>query len=96
LPDASVKLLIYLPNGVDTITNPDFIDLVKTSEVGQNSIYSGEYIFYEEDTIYSVDGFAYFSVYTDILQQFSLPLQIDELPTTYQEFLPPVTEIELF
>lgn len=96
LPDASVKLLIYLPNGEDTVTAPDFIDLVKISEAGQNSIYHGEYVFYEEDTIYSVDGFAYFAVYTDIIQQVSLPLQLDELPTTYTEFESPTTEIDLF
>jgi hypothetical protein len=96
LPDASVKLLIYLPNGEDTVTAPDFIDLVKISEAGQNSTYHGEYVFYEEDTIYTVDGFAYFAVYTDIIQQVSLPLQLDELPTTYTEFESPTTEIDLF
>lgn len=96
LPDASVKLLIYLPNGEDTVTAPDFIDLVKISEAGQNSIYHGEYVFYEEDTIYSVDGFAYFAVYTDIIQQVSLPMQLDELPTTYTEFTSASSETDLF
>lgn len=96
LPDASVKLLIYLPNGQDTVTDPDYVDLVKISGLGVNSVYHGEYIFYEEDTVYSVDGFAYFAVYTDIIQQFSLPLQLDELPNTYTEFETPSTEIELF
>ena len=66
------------------------------SEAGQNSTYHGEYVFYEEDTIYTVDGFAYFAVYTDIIQQVSLPLQLDELPTTYTEFESPTTEIDLF
>ncbi len=96
LPDASVKLLIYLPNGVDTVTDPDYIDLVKISEAGENSVFHGEYVFYEEDTVYSVDGFGYFAIYTDVIQQVSLPIQIDELPTTYQLFAPPNTEIELF
>jgi hypothetical protein len=96
LPDASVKLLIYLPNGEDTVAAPDFINLVKISDSGQNSVYHGEYVFYEEDTVYSVDGFAYFAVYTDIIQQVSLPLQLDELDTTYEEFASPTTEIDLF
>lgn len=96
LPESSVKLLIYLPNGTDTVTDPDYVDLVKISDAGQNSVYHGEYVFYVEDTVYSVDGFAYFSVYTDIIQQVSLTLQIDELPTTVDEFAAPATEIELF
>jgi len=96
LPDSSVKLLIYLPNGEDTVTAPDFINLNKISDAGQNSVYRGEYIFYKEDSIYSVDGFVYFSVYTDIVQQISLPMQIDELPTTYTEFVLSTSEADLF
>ncbi len=96
LPDSSVKLLIYLPNGEDTVTAPDFVNLIKISASGQNSVYSGEYIFYKEDAIYSVDGFVYFSVYTDIVQQISLPMQIDELPTTYTEFVLSTSEADLF
>jgi len=79
--------LIYLPNGVDTVTEPDYIDLYKTSSAGENSVYEGEYVFYEEDTIFSVDGFLYFSIYTDIIQQCSIPIQIDELSTTYLSFI---------
>jgi hypothetical protein len=96
IPDQSVKLLIYLPNGVDTVTDPDFVNLTKISQSGENSVYQGEYVFYVEDGYYSIDGFVYFNIYTDIVQQVSLSMEIDEDPTTYQNFTLPTTEIELF
>jgi len=96
LSDSSVKLLIYLPNGEDTITEPDFVNLNKISSAGQNSVYYGSYTFYVQDYIYSVDGFAYFNIYLDIVQQISIPFEIDETATTYQEFIAAKQQIELF
>jgi len=96
LSEQSVKLLIYLPNGEDTVTAPDFINLEKISASGERSVYQGEYKFFIEDTVYSVDGFVYFSVYLDIVQQISLALELDEFPTTYAEFLPPTTDSDYY
>lgn len=71
----TVKLLIYMPNGLDTISSPDAIVLKKISANGSNSVYHGKYTFFEEDSIYSIDGFVYFSVYLDIIQQVALPVE---------------------
>ena len=54
--DLPVKLLIYLPNGLDTITNPIAVSLTKISVSGP-SVYSASYVFHEEDTVFTVDGF---------------------------------------
>ena len=80
--DLPVKLLIYLPNGLDTITNPIAVSLTKISVSGP-SVYSGSYVFYEEDTIFTVDGFVYFSVYVDIIQQIALPIKADDPAATF-------------
>lgn len=80
--DLPVKLLIYLPNGLDTITNPVAVNLTKTSLSGP-SVYSGSYVFYEEDTVFTVDGFVYFSVYVDIIQQIALPIKADDPTSTF-------------
>jgi len=93
LSEQSVKLLIYLPNGEDTITEPDFINLTKISQSGQNSVYEGEYIFYTQDYVYSVDGFVYFNIYTDEVFQTSIAFEIDESPTTYLSFQAGTDEI---
>lgn len=79
-----LKLLVYLPNGVDTLTVPDYTWL--TYDVDEDA-WLGSYTFYEEDTIYSVDGFAYFKILELSTQQISLSLQIDETPTTYENFV---------
>lgn len=93
LSSINVKLLIYLPNGVDTITAPDFINLTLISGTSVPSVYVGEYTFYEEDTVYSVDGFVYFSIYTDIIQQASVALKADDPAAV---FASSTTEIDLF
>jgi hypothetical protein len=80
--DLPVKLLIYLPNGLDTITNPVAVSLTKISASGP-SVYSGSYVFYEEDTVFTVDGFVYFSVYVDIIQQIALPMKADDPASTF-------------
>jgi hypothetical protein len=82
-----------LPNGVDTITAPDFINLTLISGTSVPSVYVGEYTFYEEDTVYSVDGFVYFSVYTDIVQQASVALKADDPAAV---FASSTAEIDLF
>jgi hypothetical protein len=79
-----LKLLIYLPNGVDTLTVPDYTWL--TYDVDEDA-WLGSYTFYEEDTIYSVDGYAYFKILELSTQQISLSLQIDESPTTSDNFI---------
>ena len=80
--DLPVKLLIYLPNGLDTITNPIAVSLTKISVSGP-SVYSASYVFYEEDTVFTVDGFVYFSVYVDIIQQIALPIKADDPAATF-------------
>lgn len=91
--DLPVKLLIYLPNGLDTVTVPDSIDMSLISSPGQNSVYSGSYVFYKEDTTFTVDGFTYFSVYIDTIQQISIPLKIQDQTA---DFTKPTDEIDLF
>ena len=91
--DLPVKLLIYLPNGLDTVTVPDSIDMTLISSAGQNSVYSGSYVFHKEDTTFTVDGFTYFSVYIDTIQQISIPLKIQDQAA---DFTKPTTDIDLF
>lgn len=71
----TVKLLVYMPNGLDTISPPDAIPLTKISTQGNNSVYQGKYTFFEEDNVYSSDGFVYFSIYMDIVQEANLPIE---------------------
>jgi hypothetical protein len=75
--DLPVKLLIYQSNGLDTITQPIAISLTKISVSGP-SVYSGNHTFYEEDTVAYVDGYIYFTVYIDIIQQASLTIKADD------------------
>jgi hypothetical protein len=91
--DLPVKLLIYLPNGLDTVTVPDFINMTLISSSGQNSVYSGSYVFNKEDTTFTVDGFTYFSVYIDTIQQISIPLKVQDQAA---DFTKPTTDIDLF
>lgn len=76
-----VKLLIYLSNGLDTITNPIAVSLTKYES--NPSVYSGSFDFYKEDTVNYVDGFVYFSVFVDIIQQVSLPIKADDTSATF-------------
>lgn len=80
--DLPVKLLIYQSNGLDTITQPVAVSLTKISASGP-SVYSGSFVFYEEDTVNTVDGFIYLSVYCDIIQQVSLPIKADDPAATF-------------
>lgn len=80
--DLPVKLLIYQSNGLDTVTNPVAVSLTKISLSGP-SVYSGSFVFHEEDTVNSVDGFVYLSVYVDIIQQVSLPIKADDASATF-------------
>ena len=91
--DLPVKLLIYLPNGLDTVTVPDSIDMTLISSPGDNSVYSGSYVFYKEDTTFTVDGFTYFSVYINTIQQISIPLKIQDQSA---DFTKPTDDIDLF
>ncbi len=91
--DLPVKLLIYLPNGLDTVTVPDSIDMTLISSSGQNSVYSGSYEFHREDTTFTVDGFTYFSVYIDTIQQISIPVKVQDQSA---DFTKPTTDIDLF
>ena len=91
--DLPVKLLIYLPNGLDTVTVPDSIDMTLISSPGDNSVYSGSYGFYKEDTTFTVDGFTYFSVYINTIQQISIPLKIQDQSA---DFTKPTDDIDLF
>jgi hypothetical protein len=91
--DLPVKLLIYLPNGLDTVSVPDSIDMTLISSPGDNSVYSGSYVFYKEDTTFTVDGFTYFSVYINTIQQISIPLKIQDQSA---DFTKPTDDIDLF
>lgn len=75
LSSQTVKLLVYMPNGLDTISPPDAIPLTKVSTSGSNSVYQGKYTFFEEDNVYSSDGFVYFSIYMDMVQEANLPIE---------------------
>lgn len=75
ISNQTVKLLIYMPNGLDTISAPDSIPLTKVSSAGNPSVYQGKYTFFEEDNVYSSDGFVYFNVYLDMIQEAVLPIE---------------------
>lgn len=82
IQNQTVKLLVYMPNGLDTIGAPDAIPLTKVSLAGNNSVYQGKYTFFEEDNVYSSDGFVYFSVFIDMIQEVSLPVEATDASYT--------------
>jgi hypothetical protein len=73
-------LYIFLPNGLDTVSNPVVIPLTAETLSSPNfnqdySVFIGEYDFYREDTAKFVDGFAYLGVYLQPTKVYSgLPL----------------------
>jgi hypothetical protein len=90
ISDQTVSGLIYAPNGQDTIAEPFRIIFDKISEAGQPSVYQSSVIFSKQDGFFAVDGFAYFAVYLDIIQEIYLPLKLDysnEAPENFSNSL---------
>ena len=72
----NLQLKIYLPNGLDTVKAPIYVDMyVETS-----STYTASYTFYKQgryNSIDYVDGFMYFDVHCPLTVQKSIPFQFD-------------------
>jgi hypothetical protein len=67
-------LLIALPNGLDTVQPAVSTPLKHNGFSNGQTIYTGSYRFYREDTVNYVDGFAYLSVSLPMTVQSSLPI----------------------
>ena len=78
----NLQLKIYLPNGLDTVKAPVYIDMYFVSADTNNdiSVYSASYTFYKQgryNNIDFVDGFMYFDVHCPLTVQKSIPFQFD-------------------
>ena len=78
----NLQLKVYLPNGLDTVKAPVYIDMYFVSSDSTNdiSIYSASYTFYKQgryNNIDYVDGFMYFDVHCPLTVQKSIPFQFD-------------------
>ena len=80
---SELKLKLWLPTGLDTVGLPTTVPLYflgTDTELGQagpaasQMIYRTSYTFKKEDTIKSVDGFMYLSVYVPLTVQIGLPV----------------------
>ena len=67
-----VYLTIWMPNGLDTVAGPTTYAMNFSS-----GSYYAQVTFAQEDTIKTVDGFGYFSVYTPLTVQDILPMSLD-------------------
>jgi len=77
-----LQLKVYLPNGLDTVKAPVYVDMYFVSSDSTNdiSVYSASYTFYKQgryNNIDYVDGFMYFDVHCPITVQKSIPFQFD-------------------
>ena len=77
-----LQLKVYLPNGLDTVKAPVYVDMyfVSADTTNDISVYSASFTFYKEgryNNIDYVDGFMYFDVHCPLTVQKSLPFQFD-------------------
>jgi len=78
----NLQLKVYLPNGLDTVKAPVYVDMYFVSADSTNdiSVYSASYTFYKQgryNNIDYVDGFMYFDVHCPLTVQKSIPFQFD-------------------
>jgi hypothetical protein len=78
----NLQLKVYLPNGLDTVKAPVYVDMYfVSSDITNNiSVYSASYTFYKQgryNNIDYVDGFMYFDVHCPLTVQKSIPFQFD-------------------
>lgn len=78
----NLQLKVYLPNGLDTVKAPVYVDMYYVSSDTTNniSVYSASYIFFKQgryNNIDYVDGFMYFDVHCPLTVQKSIPFQFD-------------------
>jgi hypothetical protein len=78
----NLQLKVYLPNGLDTVKAPVYVDMyfVSADTTNDISVYSASFTFYKEgryNNIDYVDGFMYFDVHCPLTVQKSLPFQFD-------------------
>ena len=77
-----LQLKVYLPNGLDTVKAPVYVDMyfVSADTTNDVSVYSASYTFYKQgryNNIDYVDGFMYFDVHCPLTVQKSIPFQFD-------------------
>ena len=78
----NLQLKVYLPNGLDTVKAPVYVDMyfVSSDTTNDISVYSASYTFYKQgryNNIDFVDGFMYFDVHCPLTVQKSIPFQFD-------------------
>jgi hypothetical protein len=78
----NLQLKVYLPNGLDTVKAPVYIDMFFASSDSTNdiSVYSASFTFYKQgrfNNIEYVDGFMYFDIHCPLTVQKSIPFQFD-------------------
>jgi hypothetical protein len=78
----NLQLKVYLPNGLDTVKAPVYVDMYFASSDSTNdmSVYSASYTFYKQgryNNIDYVDGFMYFDIHCPLTVQKSIPFQFD-------------------
>jgi len=78
----NLQLKVYLPNGLDTVKAPVYVDMyfVSSDTINDISVYSASYTFYKQgryNNIDYVDGFMYFDVHCPLTVQKSIPFQFD-------------------
>jgi len=78
----NLQLKVYLPNGLDTVKAPVYVDMYFVSSDSTNNLstYSASYTFYKQgryNNIDYVDGFMYFDVHCPLTVQKSIPFQFD-------------------
>lgn len=78
----NLQLKVYLPNGLDTVKAPVYVDMffVSADTTNDISVYSASYTFYKQgryNNIDYVDGFMYFDVHCPLTVQKSIPFQFD-------------------
>lgn len=78
----NLQLKVYLPNGLDTVKAPVYVDMyfVSSDSTNDASVYSASYTFYKQgryNNIDFVDGFMYFDVHCPLTVQKSIPFQFD-------------------
>jgi hypothetical protein len=78
-PAISPQLLIYLPNGLDTVSTPVVVPMQHVSDdtINGRTVYSASYEFHVEDAVNYVDGFTYLSVEVPLVVRRTLPLEIN-------------------
>ena len=77
-----LQLKVYLPNGLDTVKAPVYVDMyfVSADTTNDISVYSASFTFYKQgrfNNIDYVDGFMYFDVHCPLTVQKSIPFQFD-------------------